>query len=459
MSYNTSTAVITAPVNIHDLQVCLGTDRQDLGDIIDNAFDDGVINVFARFKPIVYPSKKSIAGGETGLRPYFNNTVSVQQATGLSGLNCNAATAFGVTTLAWGGKQVSTFISEVIQVMLSDRSKMQYRLWSCQKPLGGVSSPYRLTDFAVEGNANVGYNAKAELEFSFQNSARTNWYSLEPYFNIADDAERVERRKVNIPETTETIEEAIGIQSCWENYELNNQGKAVATLVASDMNIRVQDLIVGNSSPSVLKNMRHGILFYCQDDPSYHYVFVNTLPFGENTAAMNSVRSNLASRYYAYVEFYTNAPDTGTVPMNLQNTNAYTWIPIPCCCGLIKFNTPKETGGIIVYSSGIWDADGTMGGLVGWFFEALVYNIDFSAWNSVKLILAETPSSYSGLVERPVTQNNQMISFTIQDDPQNPVYHNGDVYYLNLVGVKKFGGQYVVINSEMCELSGYYNPY
>ena len=116
-----SNGIIKAPVSMSDVQVVIGSQSTDLGTLCSHTN----INKFARFKPVRYPSvglitnanRQSVAHGIV-----FPDVVTVSQITGAA---------------------------------IQDAAAND---WDYQLPVGGASSPYRLSDFGnVESLNSDGY--------------------------------------------------------------------------------------------------------------------------------------------------------------------------------------------------------------------------------------------------------------------------------------------------------------
>ena len=438
MGYDATNGIIKKPVGIYDLQQCFGVSETDLGTIINKIFNDGIINKWARFKPI---PKQTVEPLDTGnsVRGYYLNNITVANATGItSTLHCNASNIFGISTVGWNSQTVGTFVSEALTLLTASNSKFRYKMYGLERPTGGAASPYRLTDFALMNNTNIGYCKNAVLGFSYHDSSY-NWYNTTPFYNAGDETDTT--RTIKLPTADTTIEPTSAIQSCWENYELNNQGKTVSQMTVNGCNVRVQDLLVQHSSASNLKNMRHGIVYFDLDGNGNHYVFVDKLPFGQSTSTMNTVRSNMSSRLSAYLEFYTTAPATSSAPMSLTDSNVYTWIPIPLCCSNMQVAASSTDGGFTVYSGGIWWPSEN-----AYMFEVLPQVQDFSAWREVRIVIGEFNTTTTSSIQRTITDNTIQ---TIYDYGGS----DGQEGYINLVGTN-WNGSYKIMNSERFVLSG-----
>lgn len=113
MPYNNSERMIVAPVSIRDVQIATGCGDNDLGTLITNAN----INMWARFKPVRYPSVGLITDAQ---RASVNHGISIP----------TPETGTSVTS------------QKVIDAAAN------YGEWAYLKPTGGASQPFRLADFA-----------------------------------------------------------------------------------------------------------------------------------------------------------------------------------------------------------------------------------------------------------------------------------------------------------------------
>lgn len=121
-----SNDVITAPVGIGDVQLALGTDERDLGRLCRH----GNVNPWARFKPVVWP--------ELFRRHPWCDPASVGDTP--------LATGFHATSYESDPDDVATLTPPVFLY---------------ERPLGGMASPFRLTDFE-------GYSRRAVCPLSIE---------------------------------------------------------------------------------------------------------------------------------------------------------------------------------------------------------------------------------------------------------------------------------------------------
>lgn len=107
-----SNGKITAPISINDIKNALGDGSNDLGTLCKSS----KINMWARFKPVIYPRNFDITDAD------------------------RASANYGIT--------IPSTIDTVAGVFADN-------LWAYAKPTGGASSPYRIGDFAGYYNAAV----------------------------------------------------------------------------------------------------------------------------------------------------------------------------------------------------------------------------------------------------------------------------------------------------------------
>lgn len=112
MPYNNNERMIVAPVSIRDVQIATGCGDNDLGTLITNAN----INMWARFKPVRYPSVGLITDAQRA---------SVNHGITLPDITRGSITASNVMDAAANAAT-----------------------WGYDKPTGGASEPFRLADFA-----------------------------------------------------------------------------------------------------------------------------------------------------------------------------------------------------------------------------------------------------------------------------------------------------------------------
>ncbi len=142
--YDSSKQKVTKPVSIYDVQRSLGTSERDLGSIATSS----LINKWARFKPI------SRSG--PGLLPYEDIK--------------RPANNFGLELLSISSGTLNAFVTAVKEYVSCTGGRSQtgrYVGWAdgvhYRRPAGGLSGPYRLSDFACIENASLGYKHSAPL--------------------------------------------------------------------------------------------------------------------------------------------------------------------------------------------------------------------------------------------------------------------------------------------------------
>lgn len=113
-----SNGIVTAPVSVSDVQSAIGSSSSDLATLCTNSN----INKWARYKPIRYAKISAITESE---RRSVNHGIVIPDVTRISSLT----------------------VSAIQDAAAND--------WGYNKPNGGSSAPYRLTDFALTNS--VGY--------------------------------------------------------------------------------------------------------------------------------------------------------------------------------------------------------------------------------------------------------------------------------------------------------------
>lgn len=121
MAYNSSEQKIFAPVSINSIKIALGNSSNDLGELCQAA----TINKFSRHKPVAYASVKPIGfgyGSETNEAETVGHGLTIEDVVhGNSGAS---------------SQQRAGYIEDAAA---ND--------WVYTKPSGGISQPFRMTDF------------------------------------------------------------------------------------------------------------------------------------------------------------------------------------------------------------------------------------------------------------------------------------------------------------------------
>ena len=138
MSMATTGNLISAPVSIKDLQQTFGRSETDLGTLIKNIVDNGIVNKWSKYKPIRYAT--------VGLMT--DAMFSQNQGT-------------GNYMITWGIKRKVSYDYSDLEI----NGVIQSGLWEYDKPVGGANSPWRLADF--NGYA---HNAVAPIEIHLDQS-------------------------------------------------------------------------------------------------------------------------------------------------------------------------------------------------------------------------------------------------------------------------------------------------
>lgn len=124
MSYDSSTGIITKPVSIYDLQQALSSSSSDLGTLCMSSN----INKWAKYKPVVVA-----------------NNVGRLTYTELS--NANFGLSYTQNTLLASRSDRSQDSSTVSDIDELEEIFVANTQWNYTQPSGGISSPFRLTDF------------------------------------------------------------------------------------------------------------------------------------------------------------------------------------------------------------------------------------------------------------------------------------------------------------------------
>ena len=157
-----SNGKITAPVSIDDVKNCFGLSSNDLGTLIKNAN----INVWAKYKPTVYPS------------PFPNDWYKAKDRN------------YGINITV--NNRVSSWNTLVAEYSKANNGYTNIY----NRPTGGADAPYRLGDFR-------GYNHKAKPEIS-DYLAATNYQEDSPislsvaYNAITVDGDQVSYKDVEV---------------------------------------------------------------------------------------------------------------------------------------------------------------------------------------------------------------------------------------------------------------------
>lgn len=404
-----SNGIITAPVSIYDVQRAIGASSPDLGTLCKHAN----INKWARFKPIK----------ASGVTPLEERTWSEGFFQG--------SRAYGIEGLFYSGMSIANFITAMYGVLFNESNAYYPSGYKYHMPEGTINSAYRLSDWALKRNVNLGYKHDAELMFSFKDT-NSNWHSLQPFLQVFDG--EGEKQRVAFPDDYAVIEPASNISDCWDNY---NHDQAVSTMSPPwDFNMLVQDILYAlHPNISSLKSLKHGILFipYGTTEPSYCRMVISSFP--EKTVTQAQLDP---SQEWGYVEFYTNMSGSGFVPTSASGT--YTFLPVPCCYGLVQFFNSSSSGGrfVILSSTAVW-----INGVYD--MGATVSVEDMSYWSAVYLRVGEFDDTSGSGVQ--ITTNN-----TFYDVSQYVSGNNGDTRWLKLVGIRN--GESVKLYSESFTLQG-----
>lgn len=149
MSYNGN--VISAPVRIADVKTALGMRDNSLGDLIYDGAENENINIFAKYKPVVYdPSVSGKYGvlSDTDRRHTYTKTVGLYPCTIRHGLAIPQGADYNV----------------MVENPSTSPGVLRWAQWEYDYPTGGQYRPYRLSDFN-------GYAPKAVCPIAFYTDA------------------------------------------------------------------------------------------------------------------------------------------------------------------------------------------------------------------------------------------------------------------------------------------------
>lgn len=409
--------------SVHDVQQALGITSNQLKDLCTSSN----INKWAKFKPISVSGVTPLDSRESLDQSYFQDSK-----------------AYGIRGIYIDNQSISYFIEQMAAVLYNPQSAYYPNGFIYLKPSGTSSSPYRLSDFALKVNPDVGYSHNAYLMANYMDSSH-NWHPLNIFFTpmVEGVPEAIEKE---YPETDTVIEEQSNISSSWESYQYD---KALQSLEwPFDANISVHDIMYSLcKNKTRLKNFKHAILFIPegQQSPSDCKIVVGSFP--DKTITQSELRNDGDTQVtYGYVEFYTDLPGTGFVSTTLSGQ--YNFLPIPCCYGKVKFHDTGDAGGSMVIDSAFaaWNPY-----LQQYLMGAKVYGVSFNHWdnNKVYLKVGEYPDTGGSGIE--ITRNSADSSDTF-DVSAFVSGNDGDTRYLKLVGIE--GGTAKVIDFAEFEIVG-----
>lgn len=132
MSWNGN--VISAPVSISDVKSAIGLGYNSLGELIYEGGDSESINMFAKYKPVVYDPSVS---GKIGVLSDTDRAHSYTK------------TAGGMSYVVKHGIMIPTAAdyNSVVENPSTNPGVLKYALWEYDYPTGGQYKPYRLSDF------------------------------------------------------------------------------------------------------------------------------------------------------------------------------------------------------------------------------------------------------------------------------------------------------------------------
>lgn len=150
MSWNGN--VISAPVSISDVKSAIGLGYNSLDELIYEGGDSESINMFAKYKPVVYDPSVS---GKYGVLTDTERAHSYTKTNG--GYSCTVKHGLMIPAAA--------DYNSVVENPSSNPGFLRYALWEYDYPTGGQYKPYRLSDFN-------GYAANAICPINFYCNAR-----------------------------------------------------------------------------------------------------------------------------------------------------------------------------------------------------------------------------------------------------------------------------------------------
>lgn len=287
-----SNGLITAPVSIRDVQKALGVGSGDVGTLCRSS----MINMWAKCKPI----KADV------IRP-LNYAAGEQITNYKAGLSCIYATSFNAfKQLIENNWDNENYKNE------GDFVAVKY-----DKPIGGASSPYRLTDF--NGYRRTAYLASDVID---GNNQTIGWVSSVYSKNIIIDLRSGNRADVTLPDDTTLI----------TNYQ-----NWMSATIGTRENLHVYDVINWQlSNGAFSQNLRRGMLIIGQDGFKWSSV---TLPWSSDSSWMNTLGSSSGANVKC-IEFYTNVRYEGGV----ENKSG-TFIAIPQFSYITKCYTDANFSG------------------------------------------------------------------------------------------------------------------
>lgn len=249
MGYN---GKITTPVSIPDVQQALGVGSNDLGTLCKST----KINMWAKFKPIYC----------SGVLPITNKRRANKN---------NSERSVSGYSISYGIMKPN--VSEWSQYIDTSTGEISSNPWKYDKPEGGESSPYRLSDFVEvnDSNQTTGYgydpNAVCPIELHFDNSsylivpmnANSNGTVMRFLFTFQNGVNWDPTTCLSLEETFSNVLSYYPtvIMTCW------NGGRVWEYTKSGDSTI--QDTIDGRGNPIVWVDINTEV-FCAALNTSYH---------------------------------------------------------------------------------------------------------------------------------------------------------------------------------------------
>ena len=166
-------SIISAPVQMpSDLASVLGISGTSLAD----ACRSSAINKWAKYKPVRYPNINTVPGWDSANNRWGSGAIWWKATDGLCGFSTDVGTEFGTPT----DSQAKPWSYKLIHGELG---------WTYNKPTGGSSAPYRLTDFACyyhDAIAPYGDIGATTIYIDQNGDARIDWevVDVDSYYNL-----------------------------------------------------------------------------------------------------------------------------------------------------------------------------------------------------------------------------------------------------------------------------------
>lgn len=166
-----SGSIITAPVQMQsDLASVLGIPGTDLAE----SCKSSAINKWAKYKPVRYANINTIAGWDAQNNRWGSGAIWWKANDGLCGFSTEVGSEFGDPTQSY------SWSYKLIHGQLG---------WTYNRPNGGSSAPYRLTDFACyyhDAIAPYGEIGSTNIYIDQNGNAQIDWevVTVDDYYNL-----------------------------------------------------------------------------------------------------------------------------------------------------------------------------------------------------------------------------------------------------------------------------------